>query len=125
MSDLTAAAARILLEWDKVRVSYQVTLVEPDSVKLARHVLAEREDDGEWLNELLAIYKEADAERLQETEAARMEAQKWEMEHDMYGWNFHEGRAAGITWGSIYFNRVRRWIEDKMKALGVTLKEPQ
>jgi hypothetical protein len=29
----------------------------------------------------------------------------------MYGWNFHEGRAGGITWGSIIFYRVLRKLE--------------
>lgn len=56
-------------------------------------------------------YKAADVERLQETEDAHNEANKWKSEGDMYGWNFHEGRAGGITWGSIIFYRVLRKLE--------------
>lgn len=65
----------------------------------------------ELLESILLIYKQADEERLEETEKAHLEAEKWKGENDMYGWNFHEGRSAGITWGSIFFYRVQKALE--------------
>lgn len=61
--------------------------------------------------ELLAVFRAADDERHKETAKAYQEAEKWKSEGDMYGWNFHQGRSGGITWGSIVFFKVQRAIE--------------
>lgn len=68
------------------------------------------------VSSLLELYKAADEERLRETEEAHQEAAKWKAEGDMYGWNFHEGRAGGTTSASIIFYRIRRWLEAHKKA---------
>lgn len=76
---------------------------------------AEREE--RLLGEMLDAFKAADDERLAEVEERHQEAAKWKGEGDMYGWNFHEGVAAGMTTASIIFNRVRRTIEAKAENL--------
>jgi hypothetical protein len=60
------------------------------------------------LQELQKVYAEADGERLRQTDAAHAEAAQWKAEDDWYGWNFHEGRAAGTVGASLYFGRVGR-----------------
>lgn len=65
---------------------------------------------------LLAAHRAADEERLKETEEAHAEAARWKAEGDMYGWNFHEGRAGGTTAASIIFFRLQREIKGAMKA---------
>lgn len=62
------------------------------------------------LQELQKVYAEADEERLRQTDAAHAEAAQWKAEDDWYGWNFHEGRAAGTVGASLYFGRVGRKI---------------
>lgn len=63
------------------------------------------------LTTLLAKFKAADDERLEETESAHKEADKWKAEGDMYGYNFHEGRSGGTIWASIIYERVRRELK--------------
>lgn len=69
----------------------------------------------EILRGLLEDFKAIDAERLKETDEAHAEAAKWKAEGDMYGWNFHEGKAGGITIASIMFDRLRRKMEAAIK----------
>jgi hypothetical protein len=66
-----------------------------------RAVLADLKDE----------FKSADEERLRETDNAHVEANRWKAEDDMYGWNFHEGRASGTVSASLYFYRVFRKLK--------------
>lgn len=63
------------------------------------------------IQQALELCKEADNERLSGQEEAHRESAKWKAEGDMYGWNFHEGKAGGMNEASIIFYRVRRFIE--------------
>lgn len=60
------------------------------------------------INEACEVFKTSDAERLEGVYKARDEAEKWKSEGDMYGWNFHQGKAGGMTEASIIFYRVYR-----------------
>ncbi len=71
----------------------------------------------EVLERLLQVHRNADEQRLCEMDEARDESVKWKAEGDMYGWNFHEGKASGMTQASIIFFRVRREIEKYLKQL--------
>lgn len=59
----------------------------------------------------LQAHAQADNQRLIEHGEAVQEAEKWKSEGDMYGWNFHMGRAGGMTTASIIFFRVQRVLE--------------
>jgi hypothetical protein len=74
------------------------------------HGIKRAEEAEAKLVKALAEFDAANAERLQETNNAHEEANRWKAEGDMYGWNFHEGRASGTTWASIIFYRVRRML---------------
>lgn len=69
------------------------------------------EDAEALLARALETFKLADKERLQAVHDANDEAEKWKSEGDMYGWNFHVGKAGGMTEASIIFYRVRRLLE--------------
>lgn len=73
----------------------------------------------------LTAFKSADEQRLLETEQAHAEAARWKAEGDMYGWNFHEGRASGTIAASIIFHRVKRLIESRLAALRAKLSSPK
>jgi hypothetical protein len=75
-----------------------LTKERDDAVAAMRTVLTSLKDE----------FKAANEERLKETQDAHTEANRWKAEGDMYGWNFHEGRAGGTTYASIYFYRVYR-----------------
>lgn len=68
----------------------------------------------ETLQNILELFKNADDERFKETVKAREEAEKWLAEGDRHGWNFFQGMAGGITWGSLYFGIVRRKLEEEI-----------
>lgn len=74
-------------------------------------VKAERDKLKSILMADLVEWKKADEERLRQTDAAHAEAQKWKDEDDMYGWNFHEGKAGGTVQASLCYDRVRRHLE--------------
>jgi len=61
------------------------------------------------------LFKTADDERLEGTNDADAEAEKWKAEGDMYGWNFHKGKAGGMTEASIIFYRVFRRLKLALK----------
>lgn len=63
------------------------------------------------VKELIAVFDSADEARYSELVEADAEADKWKSEGDMYGWNFHKGRAGGINQASIIFHRVKRAME--------------
>ena len=68
------------------------------------------------IREAFDLLKAADAQRLDEVYEAQTEAEKWKSEGDMYGWNFHQGKAGGMTQASIIFYRgIRRLKESVMK----------
>jgi hypothetical protein len=49
----------------------------------------------------------ANEERLKHQDECEREAEKWKSEGDMYGWNFHMGRAAGMNYMDILWDRVK------------------
>lgn len=65
------------------------------------------------LQQAIEIFKSADQERHDELMEYRDEAEEWKREGDMYGWNFHQGRAAGCNAASIIFFRVLRFLEEQ------------
>ncbi|MDE2106927.1 MAG: hypothetical protein KGL39_57465, partial [Patescibacteria group bacterium] len=75
------------------------------------------------IQQALELCKEADNERLSGQQEAHRESAKWKAEGDMYGWNFHEGKAGGMNEASIIFYRVRRFIEAALAGQGEAAKE--
>jgi hypothetical protein len=68
------------------------------------------------LDAIHALWKEADEERWQEQKDWERQAEKWKAEGDMYGWNFHQGMGAGANWCSLFFDRIRRKVDELRKA---------
>jgi hypothetical protein len=68
------------------------------------------------LGPLVPLFQECFEERYQDMEKAHVEARKWKARGDMYGWNFHEGMAAGMNWADIIYNRLDRTIKDARAA---------
>jgi hypothetical protein len=81
----------------------------------ARYIVAEQSAvtavrelvDSEWKN--------AEQDRLKVTDDAHDEATKWKLQSDWYGWNFHEGKAAGTIEASFIYHRMVRAIADAVK----------
>ena len=67
------------------------------------------------IKDAFELFKAADAERLEGTDDADAEAEKWKSEGDMYGWNFHKGKSGGMTEASIIFYRVFRRLKLALK----------
>jgi len=67
------------------------------------------------IKEAFELFRAADNERMDGVYAARDEAEKWKAEGDMYGWNFHQGKACGMTEASIIFYRVYRRLKGDAK----------
>ena len=63
------------------------------------------------IKEAFDLFRTADDERLDGVYKAQAEAEKWKAEGDMYGWNFHQGKAGGMTEASIIFYRVFRRLK--------------
>jgi hypothetical protein len=63
------------------------------------------------LEDAKTAWRDADRQRLVEHEEAEAEAAKWKAEGDMYGWNFHQGKAGGMTTASIIFYRVWKVLD--------------
>lgn len=71
--------------------------------------LTAAEQENARLREAISqTWKECDDARMSEVEDARKEADHWKAEGDMYGWNFHQGRAAGMITASIIYHRIER-----------------
>lgn len=70
----------------------------------------------EQLNKVLALTEECSQRRDAELEDAHAEAAKWKAEGDMYGWNFHEGRAGGMVQTDLLCFKIRRLIQEVAKA---------
>lgn len=72
-------------------------------------------------------FKEADEERLKLTHAAMDESEKWKKEKDMYGWNYHQGRAVGTIDANLIYARVWRlfhsFVQPEKLALEVVEEE--
>lgn len=72
------------------------------------------EQENARLREAISqTWKECDDARMSEVEDARKEADHWKAEGDMYGWNFHQGRAAGMVSASIIYHRIERAVLPK------------
>lgn len=67
------------------------------------------------VKEAFDLFRTADNERLNGVDEADAEAEKWKAEGDMYGWNFHKGKAGGMTQASIIFYRVFRRLKAALK----------
>lgn len=63
------------------------------------------------IKEAFELFKAADEQRFCEVKQSHDEAEKWRSEGDMYGWNFHQGKAGGMTQASIIFYRVFRRLK--------------
>lgn len=67
------------------------------------------------IREAFDLFTAADEQRLEGVQDAHTEAEKWKAEGDMYGWNFHQGKAGGMTEASIIFYRVFRRLKVALK----------
>lgn len=79
--------------------------------RLRTEVAALEQERDELRAELAAAAKacdEASAERLAEMVKWYAESEKWKSKGDMYGWNFHQGMAAGANRTDIIYYRVRK-----------------
>ena len=65
----------------------------------------------EALDRIEAALASASEERYQLLNEWRSDAEKWKVEGDMYGWNFHQGMAGGANWTDILYRRIGREIE--------------
>jgi len=82
--------------------------LENDSL---RSRLAETEIQfSEALEEILSTLNSASEERYQCLNEWEQAAEKWKREGDMYGWNFHQGMAAGANWTDLLYQRIARAI---------------
>lgn len=63
----------------------------------------------------------ASEERYQELHDWERLAAKWKAEGDMYGWNFHQGMAAGANWCDIFYRRIGRELD----AIGKESAQPE
>lgn len=101
---------------DELEIEDKATVVQWTLARLDADA-AEAVERAAMLSELLQVFKAADEARLSEVHERDSEADKWQAEGDMYGWNFHKGLAAGCTTASIIFHRVQRAIEKKLDLL--------
>jgi hypothetical protein len=63
------------------------------------------------------IWKACDRERYQKTLEARNEAQRWQLDSDWYGYNFHSGVASGTLEASFIYGRIQRTLEPAMNEM--------
>jgi len=70
------------------------------------------------LDRLAAVFKVATEERWRHLRECERESETWRAKGDMWGWNFHQGRAAGANWCDLMYQRVNREIETIRKELG-------
>lgn len=63
------------------------------------------------LDRLMAVFNEASDERYENLKEWENLGRRWQSEGDGYGYNFHQGMAAGANWCDIYYRRVGREIE--------------
>jgi len=74
--------------------------------------MTDRADEVEAaLARIMRALEAASEERYQELKNWEREAAKWKAEGDMYGWNFHQGMAAGANWCDIFYQRIGREID--------------
>lgn len=69
------------------------------------------------LQKAIELFKAADEERYQTLRESQQEAEKWKREDDMYGWNFHMGKAAGCNENSFVYRRVLNYLQEQQKLL--------
>lgn len=69
------------------------------------------------LAEVVTKIKEASERRYRVLKECEAEAHKWKAEGDMYGWNYHMGRAGGCNESDIIYYRVQRWAEEELKKI--------
>ena len=70
---------------------------------------AERQKQA--LIELKVLFEKCSEERYQELMLAQKEAAKWKSEGDMYGWNYHQGKAGGMNEADIIYCRLKKAID--------------
>ena len=70
----------------------------------------EREVTKVILEDLKNVFAVSSEERFNELRKFEAESTKWKAEGDMYGWNFHQGMAAGANLVDIIYQRVNRAI---------------
>jgi hypothetical protein len=101
-------------------MSTTITIEEADAIiKSLTSQLIEAKSDRNRLRAHIQtacdLFRSADEERLQGVHAAQKEAEKWKSEDDWHGWNFHQGKASGMTESSIIFHRVLRGLKSALK----------
>ena len=72
---------------------------------------------GKILDRVEKSLNAASEERYRELKDWEAEARKWQAEGDMYGWNFHQGMAAGANWCDILYRRIGREVETIRKEI--------
>jgi hypothetical protein len=63
------------------------------------------------------IWETCDIERIKKTRKARSEAERWEMEGDWYGYNFHSGVVSGTIEASFIYGQMHRKLEPVMNEM--------
>jgi hypothetical protein len=58
-----------------------------------------------------AALERASDERYEFLKQREVEATYWKSEGDLYGWNFHQGMAAGANWCDIFYRRIVRTLD--------------
>lgn len=67
------------------------------------------------LERIAMVLTVASDERYSLLKEWQAKACKWEAEGDMYGWNFHQGMAAGANWCDLIYQRIGREIRTILK----------
>lgn len=80
-------------------------------MELQRRQARELEAAKGRIEKAIVAFNVADTERLKETIEARDEAEKWRLQGDDYGWNFHQGRSGGTIGASIIYGQVGRALK--------------
>lgn len=97
-----------------------MTIEEADAVikSLTSQLIAAKSDRNRLkahIQTACDLFRAADEARLDGAHAAHAESQKWKSEDDWHGWNFHQGKASGMTESSIIFHRVLRSLKLALK----------
>lgn len=104
------------MERPRIPTEAEVAELVSQTGEIARGLAHHRDQMREAIQEAFDLFKTADDERLNGVHEAHAEAQKWKAEGDMYGWNFHQGKAGGMTEASIIFNRAFRRLKAALEA---------
>jgi len=109
---LTAALTRAeTAEREREVVSALARELQDDLAELFTERDAARAEQRDILDRLARLLDACSEERYQELKSWEAQARRWESEGDMYGWNFHQGMAAGANWCDIIYRQLGREIE--------------